>query len=60
MLIDQKIKKSFIGVYLIDNSPTGVALATTKKPNWFRKIFIKIFLGWEYLSISEYKKITKK
>jgi len=37
MIVDQKLNKSFVGVYLIDGAADGTTLATTSKPNWFRR-----------------------
>lgn len=56
MITDQKVNKKFIGAYLIDNSINGTQLGTTKKPNFFRRIFIYIFLGWKWKSIKKLKK----
>jgi len=33
MIVDQKLNKGFMGVYLIDGSIDGTQLATTIKPN---------------------------
>lgn len=57
MIVDQKLNKSFVGVYLIDNDVKGVQLATTKKPNWFRRLMSKLLLGWNWISIEELKKL---
>jgi spore maturation protein SpmB len=56
MIVDQKINKQFVGVYLIDGIIDGIQLATTIKPNLFRRIIIKLFLGWKWISIKELKK----
>lgn len=55
MIVDQKLNKQFLGVYLIDGSVDGTQLATTTKPNWFRKLTTKLFLGWKWVSIAELK-----
>jgi hypothetical protein len=56
MIVDQKLNKQFIGVYLIDNGDKeGTQLATTSKPNWFRRICIELFLGWIWISIKDLK-----
>ncbi|MFW6242695.1 MAG: hypothetical protein ACOC2W_00890 [bacterium] len=57
MIVDQKLKKSFVGVYLIDNDINGVQLATTKKPSKLNRFFAKLLLGWKWVSVSELKKI---
>lgn len=56
MITDQKVNKSIIGAYLIDGSFDGVQLATTKKPNFFRRFFIRLFLGWKWVSLKKLKK----
>lgn len=59
MIVDQKINKQFVGVYLTDNGDIhGTQLATTTKPNLFRRIMFHLFLGWKWISIKELK--TKK
>jgi hypothetical protein len=56
MIVDQKIKKQFLGVYLIDNGDlNGTQLATTVKPNWFRILMTKWLLGWKWINIKELK-----
>lgn len=55
MIVDQKINKQFVGVYLIDGEIDGTQLATTVKPNWFRILMTKWFLGWKWISIKELK-----
>ena len=57
MIVDQKINKSFVGVYLIDGTTNGVQLVTTRKPNFFNRMFTMLFLGWKWISIIELKKI---
>lgn len=59
MIVDQKLNKQFIGVYLIDNDIEGTQLATTTKPNWFRRMITKLFLGWDWISIKELKEKKK-
>jgi hypothetical protein len=58
MIVDQKLNKQFVGVYLIDGDMNGTQLATTTKPNWFRTIMTEWLLGWKWISIGELK--TKK
>jgi len=55
MIVDQKINKQFVGVYLIDGIIDGTQLATTVKPNWFRILMTRCFLGWKWISIKELK-----
>lgn len=55
MIVDQKIKKQFVGVYLIDGELNGTQLATTIKPNWFRRIMSCWLLGWKWVNISDIK-----
>ena len=58
MIVDQKLNKQFVGVFLIDGCIEGTQLATTNKPNFFRKMMFKMLLGWGWISIKELK--TKK
>lgn len=51
MIVDQKIKKKFIGVYLIDGNVDGIQLATTTEPSWLKKKLTKLILGWEWVNI---------
>ena len=60
MIVDQKLNKQFRGVYLIDGVLDGTQLATTTKPNWFRKIMTRLFIGWKWLSIKELKDSQEK
>ena len=53
MIVDQKINKRFVGVYLIDGNVDGTQLATTIKPNWFKILVTKWFLGWKWISIAQ-------
>ena len=55
MIVDQKVNKQFIGVYLIDGDKEGTQLATTLKPNWFRKACTRLFLGWKWINIKKLK-----
>jgi hypothetical protein len=57
MIVDQKLNKQFVGVYLIDGCIDGTQLATVSKPNWFRRIITKWFLGWKWISIQKLKLI---
>jgi hypothetical protein len=56
MIVDQKLNKQFVGVYLIDDGDVeGTQLATTVKPNWFRILMTRWFLGWKWVSIKTLK-----
>jgi len=56
MIVDQKLNKQFVGVYLIDSGDiNGTQLATTVKPNWFRILMTNWFLGWKWMSIKNLK-----
>ena len=55
MIVDQKLNKQFVGVYLIDGDKEGTQLATTSKPNLLRRIFLWAFIGWKWISIKELK-----
>ena len=55
MIVDQKLNKQFVGVYLIDGTFDGTQLATTAKPNWFRRTMTRLFVGWRWISIKELK-----
>ena len=55
MIVDQKLNKQFVGVYLIDGAVDGTQLATTVKPNWFRILMTNWFLGWKWMCIKELK-----
>lgn len=60
MIVDQKLIKQIAGIYLIDNNLDGTQLATTMKPNLFRRIFIWLFIGWKWISIKELKEIQNQ
>lgn len=55
MIVDQKLNKQFVGIYLIDGKIDGTQLATTIKPNWFRRLMTKWLIGWKWICISELK-----
>lgn len=55
MIVDQKLNRQFLGVYLIDGDKEGTQLAVSSKPNLFRRICIRLFLGWKWISIKELK-----
>jgi len=58
MIVDQKLNKKFLGVYLIDGATDGTQLATTSKPNGFRRVCTRLFLGWEWISIKKLKSLN--
>jgi hypothetical protein len=55
MIVDQKLNRQFAGVYLIDGDKEGTQLATSSKPNGFRRFFTRLFLGWKWISIQKLK-----
>lgn len=56
MITDTKANAKFVGVYLIgDSIETSVQIATTNKPNWFRRFMTWMCLGWKWMSIEEMK-----
>lgn len=55
MIVDQKLKKKIEGVYFVDGVLDGVQIATSKKPNAFRRFFTWLFLGWKWKSIKDIK-----
>jgi hypothetical protein len=59
MIVDQKLNKQFIGIYLIDGEIDGTQLATSIKPNWFRRLTTRMFLGWKWISIAELKSLKE-
>ena len=60
MIVDQKLNKQFLGVYLIDGGADGTTLATTSKPNWFRRVMTRLFVGWRWVSILKLKALQQK
>jgi len=60
MIVDQKLNKGFAGVYLIDRDLDGTQLATTVKPNWFRRVMTRLFVGWIWISVKKLKELQKK
>lgn len=55
MIVDQKVNKGLVGVYLVDGEYGGVQIATTNEPTKFKKLMTKWFLGWKWVSIKELK-----
>jgi hypothetical protein len=60
MIVDQKLNKGFAGVYLIDGDLDGTQLATTVKPNWFRRVMTRLFVGWKWISVKKLKALQKE
>lgn len=60
MIVDQKLNKGFAGVYLIDGDLDGTQLATTVKPNWFRRVMTRLFVGWKWISVKKLKEMQKE
>jgi len=60
MIVDQKLNKGFVGVYLIDGELDGTQLATTVKPNGFRRLMTRLFIGWKWISVQQLKAKQKK
>ena len=60
MIVDQKLNKSFVGVYLIDKTLDGTQLATTSKPSWFRRVMTRFFIGWKWISVQKLKELKEK
>lgn len=58
MITDQKVNKTYIGVYVLDSDKNNsVKIAVTHKPNLFRRFFTWMFLGWKWISIEELKNL---
>lgn len=60
MIKDQKANGNIIGVYVIggignDNINNLPKIGTTKKPNFFRRFFTWLFLGWKWVSVENLK-----
>lgn len=55
MIVDQKSNKPILGAFLIDGDFDGVKLATTKKPNFLRRVIINLVFGWKWSNIKEIK-----
>ena len=55
MIVDTKLNKQFVGVYLIDGTKDGTQLATTTEPSWFKKLMTQWLMGWKWISIKELK-----
>lgn len=61
MITDQKLNAKYVGVYIIgDKINTSVKIATTYKPNKFRRFCTWLFLGWLWISIEKLKQLETK
>lgn len=60
MIVDQKLNRQFVGVYLIDGDKEGTQLATTRKPCWITRVTTRLFLGWKWISIKKLKEKVKE
>lgn len=60
MIVDQKLNKKIVGIYLIDGLIDGAQLATASKPNWVRRTLTLMFLGWKWVSIEYVKSKRQK
>ena len=57
MITDQKVNAQYIGVYVIGKDVnTSVLIATTIKPNWFRRFMTWFVNGWDWITIEELKR----
>lgn len=55
MILDQKLNRQLIGVYLIDGDVDGTKFAISSKPNWFRRMMVRLLLGWRWMDIKKLK-----
>jgi hypothetical protein len=53
MISDKNVNKPIVGYYFLEGNKDGSKLGLTKKPIWFRRIFIFIFLGWNWIDINK-------
>lgn len=61
MITDNKVNAPYKGIYVIgDTYNTSIQFATTHKPNWFRRFFTWLFLGWTWKSIDEIRSLRGK
>ena len=51
MIADQKCNKKIVGFYLIDGDTYGAKLASSSRPNWFRRMCMFLFLGWKFKKV---------
>lgn len=56
MIVDQKVNKSFVGVFLIDNDINGTQLAVSKKPTLIKRLIFYYLLGWKWVDVKKLKK----
>lgn len=55
-----KASKKYVGIYLVDGTVDGTQILTTTKPSWFRRMFVRVFLGWKWMTINNFKNIEEK
>lgn len=56
MITDQKSNGKIVGVYIIGDLEKGaIQLGVPVKPNWFRKFFTWLFIGWKFYPIDKLK-----
>lgn len=55
MIVDQKSSKNIVGAYLLDGTLDGAKLGLSTKPNRARRMFAKMYLGWEWVDQQELK-----
>jgi hypothetical protein len=55
MIVDQKLNKRFVGMYLIDGCLDGTQMAVTTKPSWFKRTMTRWLIGWKWISIEKLK-----
>lgn len=55
MIVDNKVNKQYVGVYLIDRCIDGPQLATTSRPNGLKRLTTRLFLGWTWISVKKLK-----
>lgn len=60
MIVDQKTSKNIVGAYLLEGTIDGAQLGLSVKPNKARRIFAKMYLGWEWVDLKELKLLNKK
>ena len=58
MITDQKIKRGFVGAYLLDGDLEGTKLAITRRPTGIQRFFTWLLLGWKWANLKDLK--TKK
>jgi hypothetical protein len=57
MIVDQKVNKQYVGVYLIDRTIEGPQFPTITKPNGFKKLMTNLIIGWKWITIPKLKEL---